>query len=73
MPGTEQKESPTDFLIRSLEQIEGAEDCVVVFRRVENGKDVIDWLANDVPAWKMAGMLNWAAQDAYQEAASDED
>ena len=37
MPDT--KESPTDFLIRSLEQIEGAEDVVIVFRRKTEDRD----------------------------------
>ena len=54
------KESPSDFVIRVLEQIEHAEDCVIVLRNVVDGKDEIDWMANNVQAWKITGMLQFA-------------
>lgn len=60
LPALPPRETPTDLLMRSLEQVEHAEDCIIVFRKVVDGKDEIDWVANDIPAWKITGMLQFA-------------
>jgi hypothetical protein len=65
------KETPTDFLIRSLEQIEDAEDVVLVVRR--KGSDDIEWFANDVKLWHLLGMLEFAKQSVWHAGADEED
>jgi hypothetical protein len=66
------KESPTDFLIRSLEKIEDAEDVVIVVRR--KGSSDVDWFANDVPLYVLLGMLDFAGKSMFEDAINgDED
>lgn len=73
MHGNTPKETPTDFLVRCLEEIEGAEDVVVIFRKVKDGVVDIDWKANDVPRWKLFGMLELAKFSMYEPTEEEED
>ena len=68
------KESPTDFLIRSLERIENVEDVILVFRyKDSDGTDCVDWLANDVPFWKILGMVEFAKHSMYETSEGKDD
>ena len=53
--------SPSDTLMAALEQVEGAEDVIIIWRKKdENGKDMVDWSINDTPFWRVLGLIETA-------------
>lgn len=63
------KETPTEFLIRSLENIENVEDVVLV---VKDSDGEVTYYSNDLTALEITGMLAWAQHQVYEDANEDE-
>lgn len=58
---TTERQSPSETLIKALEEIDGAEDVVIVWRKKdESGKDIIDWSINNAPLWRVFGLIETA-------------
>lgn len=68
----ESRESPTELLIRSLENVEGAEDVIVVYRKIQDGKNVVDWQCNEVPTFTAVSMLEMTKLGLIEETRREE-
>lgn len=56
-----ERQSPSETLMKALEDIEGAEDVIIVYRRKnEDGKDEVLWSINDAPLWRVLGLVETA-------------
>ncbi len=55
------RETPSETLMRALEDIENAEDVVILWRKKdEDGEDRIEWSINDAPWWRVMGLMEMA-------------
>ena len=55
------RENPSETLMRALEEIEGVEDVVILWRKKdEDGKDRVEWSINDAPWWRVMGLMEMA-------------
>lgn len=66
--------SPSDTLVNALEQIEGAEDVIIVWRKKDvNGVDEIGWAINDAPFWRVLGLIETAKIEMANDLSGNED
>jgi hypothetical protein len=74
MVGDDKRQTPTDFLISAMQDIEGSEDVVLVSRKVgPDGVEDIGWMSNGVMIWKMIGMLEFAKMDIFQQTMEEDE
>ena len=53
--------SPSDTLMKALEEIDGAEDVIIIWRKKgDDGRDVVEWSINDSPFWRVMGLIETA-------------
>ena len=62
--------SPSETLMQALEEIEGVEDVIIIWRGVnEHGETEVSWRINDVPRWRVLGLIECAKLEMAVEAA----
>lgn len=65
--------TPSETLMKALEEIEGAEDVIIVWRKKDaDGKDMVEWSINDAPTWRVLGLIETAKAEIIVELAGEE-
>lgn len=66
--------TPTDVLISAMEDIQDAEDLLIVWReKDEEGLDLINWRISHMPIWSGLGLMETAKLEMVKDILSEDD
>jgi hypothetical protein len=66
--------TPTDVLISAMEDIQDAEDLLIVWReKDEEGLDLINWRISHMPIWRGLGLMETAKLEMVKDILSEDD